>query len=134
MATVLVVENNPASLKMAALLVRNAGHIALQAENGKMAIRIVRDQLPDLVLMDIHMPDMDGLTTTRFLKQDDATAGIPIIALTSLAMRGDEENIYAAGYDGYIAKPFHQLDFLATIAQTLDRNAAECAEMANSAM
>ena len=80
---------------------------------------MARIQQPDLILMDMQLPGMDGLEATRLLKQDEATRAIPVIALTALAMNGDEDRIRAAGCDGYIAKPMHYPDFLATIAAQL---------------
>ncbi len=119
MATILLVEDNPANLKLATLVLRNVGHAILQAFDGDQALRMVREQMPDLVLMDLHMPGMDGLTATRILKSDPATAHIPILALTAHAMHGDQERIIAAGCDGYIAKPFQLQEFLSQVEQAL---------------
>jgi len=119
MATILIVEDNPANLKLATLLLRNDGHAVLQAEDGAAAIDAARNQRPDLVLMDVQMAGMDGLTAAGILKRDPATAAIPIIALTAFAMRGDEEKILATGCDGYIAKPFHYPDLLAKVNEVL---------------
>jgi two-component system cell cycle response regulator DivK len=80
-----------------------------------------KQELPSLILMDIQLPGMDGLEVTALLKRDHATRAIPIIALTALAMKGDEERIRAAGCDGYIAKPLRYHSFLATIAAQLAR-------------
>ena len=121
MATILIVEDNPANLKLATLLLKNDGHAVLQAEDGSTAIDAARNQQPDLVLMDVQMAGMDGLTAAGILKRDPVTATIPIIALTALAMRGDEEKILAAGCDDYIAKPFHYSDLLAKVREMLER-------------
>ena len=80
---------------------------------------MARQERPDLILMDIQLPGMDGLQATALLKQDDATRAIPVIALTALAMKGDEQRIRAAGCDGYIAKPMRYQDFMATVAAQL---------------
>ena len=80
---------------------------------------LAREGRPDLILMDIQLPGMDGLEATALLKADEATRDIPVIALTALAMKGDEERILAAGCDGYIAKPLDYKDFLATIKSRL---------------
>ena len=80
---------------------------------------LAREARPDLILMDIQLPGMDGLEATALLKADEATRGILVIALTALAMKGDEERILAAGCDGYIAKPLDYKDFLATIRARL---------------
>jgi two-component system cell cycle response regulator DivK len=82
-------------------------------------LTLARTEQPDLVLMDIQLPGMDGLEATALLKSDGATRDIPVVALTALAMKGDEERIRAAGCDGYIAKPLAYRDFLATIATHL---------------
>lgn len=124
MATILVAEDNPASLKLATLLLRNAGHAVLQAADGQTAVDMVRAQRPDLVLMDVQMAGMDGLSATRILKQDAGTRRIPIVALTAFAMRGDEEKFVAAGCDAYIAKPFRAGEFLARVQAILDAAAS----------
>jgi len=82
-------------------------------------LSLARERQPNLILMDIQLPGMDGLKATALLKGDDTTRAIPVIALTALAMAGDEERIRAAGCDGYIAKPFAYREFLATIAAQL---------------
>jgi two-component system cell cycle response regulator DivK len=119
MALILVAEDNPINLKLAVLLLKKAGHTVMVAADGQEAIDAVLASPPDLILMDVQMGGMDGLTAVRILKQDAATAAIPIIALTALAMSGDEQKILAAGCEGYIAKPFHYLDFLARIDRML---------------
>jgi two-component system cell cycle response regulator DivK len=121
MATVLIVEDNPANMTLAILLVESAGHTVLSATDAEAGLTQARDERPDLILMDIQLPDMDGLTATVLLKRNDATSAIPVIALTALAMKGDEERIRAAGCDGYIAKPMRYKELLATIATQLDR-------------
>ena len=82
---------------------------------------MARDEQPNLILMDIQLPGMDGLEATVLLKRDEATRTIPVIALTALAMKGDEARIRAAGCDSYIAKPMRYLEFLKTIAAQLAR-------------
>jgi len=119
MATVLVVEDNPANMTLALFLLQSAGHTVLSAIDAEAGLSLARDQQPDLILMDIQLPGMDGLEATVMLKQGDTTRAIPVIALTALAMKGDEERIRAAGCDGYIAKPMRYEPFLATIAAQL---------------
>jgi two-component system cell cycle response regulator DivK len=119
MATVLVIEDNPANMTLAVFLLESAGHIVLRATDAEAGLTLARDQQPHLILMDIQLPGMDGLQATLLLKGDDATRAIPVIALTALAMKGDEERIRAAGCDGYIAKPMAYKEFLATIAAQL---------------
>jgi two-component system, cell cycle response regulator DivK len=119
MATVLIVEDNPANLKLAIFVLKSAGHSVIIAEDAEAALTLARAEQPHLILMDIQLPGMDGLEATRLLKQDDATRGIPVIALTAMAMKGDEERIRAAGCDGYIAKPLVYQDLLATVVAHL---------------
>ena len=121
MAKVLVVEDNPANMKLATFLLQSAGHSVLSATDAEAGLTLARGEQPNLILMDIQLPGMDGLEATVLLKRDTATRAIPVIALTALAMKGDEERIRAAGCDGYIAKPMGYRDFLATIAAELSR-------------
>jgi two-component system, cell cycle response regulator DivK len=121
MARILVVEDNLTNRKLTTFLVESAGHTVLCAEDAETGLTIARDEHPDLILMDIQLPGMDGLQATALLKQDEATRAIPVIALTALAMKGDEERIRAAGCDGYIAKPLAYRGFLAVIAAHLER-------------
>ncbi|MDQ6888492.1 MAG: response regulator [Gemmatimonadota bacterium] len=121
MARILVVEDNPANMTLAEVILQSAGHSVLSATDAETGIALARQEQPDLILMDIHLPGMDGLEATAVLKGDDATRAIPVIALTALAMKGDEERIRSAGCDGYIAKPMHYQAFLATIAAQLAR-------------
>ena len=119
MATVLIVEDNPANLKLAVMLLEKAGHTVLKAEDGEAGVALARESLPDLVLMDIQMPGIDGLEATRRLRADPATAQLRIVALTALAMKGDEARILDAGCDGYIAKPFRYQEFLERVGAAL---------------
>lgn len=119
MAVVLVVEDNPANMTLASFLLTSAGHTVLSAINAEEGLTLAREQQPQLILMDIQLPGMDGLQATTLLKGDNATCAIPIIALTALAMKGDEERIRAAGCDGYIAKPIRYQEFLAAIEARL---------------
>ena len=119
MAKVLIVEDNPANMTLAIFLLQSAGHTVLTATDAEAGLTLARDKQPDLILMDIQLPGMDGLEATALLKRDAATRAIPVIALTALAMKGDEERIRAAGCDGYIAKPLAYRDFLAVISAQL---------------
>lgn len=112
MQRVLVVEDNLTNMKLVDFLLKKAGYEVLQAFDAEQGIRLAREQLPNLVLMDIQLSGMDGLTATRMLKADPSTAAIKIFALTALAMKGDECDILAAGCDGYISKPINYRDFL----------------------
>jgi two-component system cell cycle response regulator DivK len=119
MATVLVVEDNAANMTLAMFLLQSAGHTVLTATDAEAGLTLARGEQPDLILMDIQLPGMDGLQATALLKRDESTRAIPVIALTALAMKGDEERIRAAGCDGYIAKPMRYQEFLAAIAAQL---------------
>ena len=119
MATILIVEDNAANMKLATFLLQSVGHTVLSATNAEAGLTLARGKQPALILMDIQLPGMDGLEATGLLKHDEATRSIPVIALTALAMKGDEERILAAGCDGYIAKPMGYRDFLSTIAAQL---------------
>jgi two-component system cell cycle response regulator DivK len=125
MATILMVEDNPTNMRLAAYVLESAGHRVLTAADAETGLTLARASLPDLILMDIQLPGMDGLAATAHLKADPATRAIPVIALTALAMKGDEERIRAAGCDGYIAKPMNYRELLSTIAAWLDGAAAE---------
>src|SRR4026209_1316163 len=119
MAKFLIVEDNPANMTLAIFLLESAGHLVINATDAESGLTLARGEQPELILMDIQLPGMDGLEATRQLKLDEATRGIPVIALTALAMKGGEERILAAGCDGYIAKPLDYKDFLATIRARL---------------
>ena len=115
MATILLVEDNATNMKLSLFLLESADHTVLTATNAEAGLALAREQHPALILMDIQLPGMDGLQATAQLKGDDATRHIPVLALTALAMKGDEERIRAAGCDGYIAKPLDYKEFLATV-------------------
>lgn len=119
MATILVIEDNPANMKLAVMVLGTAGHGAITATDAEAGLTMARDRRPDLILMDVQLPGMDGLTATGILKAARETRGIPVIAMTALAMAGDEERILAAGFDGYVAKPLDYRSLLATITTHL---------------
>jgi two-component system cell cycle response regulator DivK len=123
MAKVLVVEDNPANMTLSTFLLESAGHSVLKATDAETGLALAKTEQPDLILMDIQLPGMDGLRATALLKGDVVTRDIPVIALTALAMKGDEARIRAAGCDGYIAKPLAYKEFLATIAAELEKRA-----------
>jgi two-component system, cell cycle response regulator DivK len=119
MAKVLIIEDNVTNMTLAIFLLQSVGHTVLSATDAEAGLTLAQSEHPDLILMDIQLPGMDGLQATALLKRDEATRAIPVIALTALAMKGDEERIRAAGCDGYIAKPMRYQEFLATIAAQL---------------
>ena len=119
MATILIVEDNATNMKLSSFLLESADYTVLMATTAESGVAIAREQHPDLILMDIQLPGMDGLQATALLKADEATRDIPVLALTALAMKGDEERIRAAGCDGYIAKPLDYKAFLAEVRSPL---------------
>lgn len=119
MARVLIIEDNPANMTLAIFLLQSVGHTVLSATDAEAGLTLARNEQPNLILMDMQLPGMDGLEAAALLKEDEATRAIPVIALTALAMRGDEERIRAAGCDGYIAKPMQYREFLETVAAHL---------------
>ncbi len=121
MSKILIVEDNPANLTLATFLLESAGHTVLSATDAETGLVMARDKSPNLILMDIQLPGMDGLNAVSLLKRDEATRAIPVIALTALAMKGDEERIRASGFDDYVAKPLRYKEFLATVAAQLAR-------------
>jgi two-component system cell cycle response regulator DivK len=118
-AKVLIVEDNAENLTLAIFLLESVGHTVISARDAEAGLTLARDEQPNLILMDIQLPGMDGLEATALLKRDDATRAIPVIALTALAMKGDEARIRAAGCNGYIAKPLAYKDFLEVVSAHL---------------
>jgi two-component system cell cycle response regulator DivK len=119
MQKILIIEDNAPNLKLAITLLTFAGYAAIVASDAEAGLALARSELPDLILMDVQLPGMDGLAATRLLKGDPTTRAIPVIALTALAMKGDEERIRAAGCDSYIAKPLNYKKFLSIVAKYL---------------
>ena len=116
---VLVVEDNELNMRLFHDLLETRSYYVLQARDGMKALKLARHHKPDLILMDIRLPDVSGLEVTKWIKENDALKAIPIIAVTSFAMKGDEEKFRQAGFDAYIAKPIFVTDFLKTIQQFL---------------
>ena len=119
MSKVLVVEDNAANMTLVVFLLESVGHTVLSAMNAEVGLTMARAEKPDLILMDIQLPGMDGLEATGLLKADPTTAQIPVIALTALAMKGDEERIRLAGCNGYISKPIRYKAFLESISEAV---------------
>jgi two-component system cell cycle response regulator DivK len=119
MSKILVIEDNHANMKLALMLLRNAGHAVLSAPDAESGLTLARNEQPDLILMDIQLPGMDGLAATALLKQHPSTAAIPVIALTAMAMKADQERSQMAGCDGYIAKPLRYQELYAVIDRLL---------------
>ncbi len=122
---VLVVEDQALSLELVSDLLTLAGYEVLQARDAATGLRLARRLRPALILMDINLPDMNGMEAIRRLKADPVTADIPVIALTALVMPGDRERILAAGADGYLSKPVDTTTFAASLADFLARREGE---------
>ncbi len=124
MARILVVEDNPTNMKLAVFILEKAGNEVLQATDAEEGIQLAHKRMPELILMDVHLPGMDGLAATRLLKGDATTNGIKIVALTALAMSGDREKAEAAGCDGYITKPIHYQEMMKVVGAMVGENQA----------
>jgi CheY-like chemotaxis protein len=119
MSRILVVDDNPVNLRLATLLLEKEGYTVDNAVDAECALKMLEHTLPDLILMDISLPGMDGLTLTRILKADPRLKHIPIVALTAFAMKGDDQKAYAAGCEGYVTKPIDTRQLPQQIAQWL---------------
>ncbi len=118
--TVLVVEDNELNMKLFHDLLEAHGYNILQTKDGMDALRIAREHRPDLILMDIQLPEVSGLEVTKWIKEDEDLKSIPVIAVTAFAMKGDEEKIRDGGCEAYIAKPISVTNFLETVRKFLD--------------
>ena len=116
---ILLVEDNPVNRRLAEFLLRANGFAVIEARTGEEALHKARGEQPDLIVMDLQLPGMDGFTATRQLKADAATRHIPVIAMTAYAMSGDRERALEAGCDGYITKPIDTREFPQTIGRHL---------------
>jgi len=116
---ILIVEDEPKNLKLFRDLLQVSGFTTIEATDGKQAVELAKAKKPSLILMDIRMPVMDGLEATRILKADATTRSIPIVALTSYAMKGDNKMILQAGCDGYLVKPIFIQELLKKVAEHL---------------
>jgi len=110
-ARILIVDDNPTNQKLVSKLLKFAGHEVFNAVDAETAQKIILSSSFDLILMDIALPDMDGLTLTRKLKADEKTRNIPIVALSAFAMKGDDQEAFLAGCSGYITKPINTRTF-----------------------
>ncbi len=117
--TVLIVEDNELNMKLFHDLLEAQGYGILQTRDGMEALKMAREHKPDLILMDIQLPEVSGLEVTKWIKEDDDLKAIPIIAVTAFAMKGDEEKIREGGCEAYIAKPISVSNFLATVEKFL---------------
>ena len=117
--TVLIVEDNELNMKLFHDLLEAHGYATLQTRDGMEALKIARQEKPDLILMDIQLPEVSGLEVTKWIKEDDDLKRIPVIAVTAFAMKGDEEKIREGGCEDYIAKPISIAKFLDTVKRYL---------------
>jgi len=117
--TVLVVEDNELNMKLFHDLLEAHGYGILQTRDGMEALKMARDNHPDLILMDIQLPEVSGLEVTKWIKEDDKLKDIPVVAVTAFAMKGDEEKIREGGCEAYIAKPISVANFLETVQRFL---------------
>ena len=115
--TVLIVEDNELNMKLFHDLLDAHGYQTLQTRNGVEALELAREHHPDLILMDIQLPEVSGLEVTKWLKEDDQLRSIPVVAVTAFAMKGDEERIREGGCEAYISKPISVMMFLDTVKQ-----------------
>jgi two-component system cell cycle response regulator DivK len=118
---ILVVEDNEKNRKLAHDVLVHQGYRVIDAESAEEALRLVREQPPQLVLMDIQLPGISGIEALRRLREDPATRAIPVMAVTASAMTHDRAKIMAAGFDGYQSKPISVRPFLAAVRELLDR-------------
>lgn len=117
--TVLIVEDNELNMKLFHDLLEAHGYLTLQTKDGMEALRLAREHRPDLILMDIQLPEVSGLEVTKWIKEDDDLKSIPIIAVTAFAMKGDEEKIRESGCEDYLAKPISVGKFLEAVQRYL---------------
>lgn len=116
---ILIVEDNELNMKLFHDLLESKGYDIVQTRDGMEALKIARAQMPDLILMDIQLPEVSGLEVTKWLKEDDKLKQIVVVAVTAFAMKGDEEKIREGGCEAYIAKPISVTNFLETVEQFL---------------
>ncbi len=121
---ILIVEDNERNRRLVRDVLQHRGYRTLEAETGEDAVRLAREHGPALVLMDIQLPGIDGITALHRLREDPATRGIPVMAVTASAMTHDRQKIMAAGFDGYQTKPISVREFLDAVGQLLDRRAS----------
>lgn len=121
MKKILIVEDNEKNLKLFKVIVESLGYETLSAVNGEEGIRIAKEHIPDLIVMDIQMPIMDGMSAMRVLRSDERAKDIPVIALTSYAMKGNKVRLLEVGFIDYISKPISKDSFIETIEKALRR-------------
>ncbi|MBL4740420.1 MAG: response regulator [Sneathiella sp.] len=118
--TVLIVEDNELNMKLFHDLLEAHGYATLQTKDGMQALSMAREHKPDLILMDIQLPEVSGLEVTKWIKEDENLKSIPVVAVTAFAMKGDEEKIREGGCEAYVAKPISVENFIKTVSSFLD--------------
>ncbi len=113
--TILIVEDNELNMKLFNDLLEANGYLTVQARNGVEAVELARKHLPNLILMDIQLPEVSGLQVTQWIKDDESLRAIPVVAITAFAMKGDEEKIRQGGCEAYLSKPISVVKFLETV-------------------
>ncbi len=121
LAKVLYIEDNPQNMRLVRKILLHSGYEMIEAVDGLTGVALAAQELPDLILMDINLPDIDGLEATKRIKAMPEMAHVPVIALTANAMHGDRERFIAAGCDGYLAKPVTRIELLNTLTHFLGR-------------
>lgn len=119
--TVLIVEDNELNMKLFNDLLEAQGYRTVKTSDGVEALKLAREHRPDLILMDIQLPEVSGIEVTRWIKDDDSIRHIPVIAVTAFAMKGDEERIREGGCDAYLSKPISVMKFIETVRSYLGR-------------
>lgn len=125
MAKVLVVDDNKKNLKLLRIILQKNGYEVIEALNGKEGVAAAKEHNPHLILMDIQMPVMDGISALKMLRADESTRHIPAIALTSYAMKGDMERILGEGFNGYVAKPISAVMLIDVIEKCIVKQSGE---------
>ena len=124
MSTILIVEDNAKNMKLVRDLLQYQGHRTVEAEDGESGVRLALSEHPDLILMDIQLPDIDGVTALARIREDAALCAVPCLAVSASVMPDEQQRIVASGFDGFIAKPISLKSFLAAVQQALTRGRA----------
>lgn len=119
MAKILYIEDNPQNMRLVRKILKHAGYDVIEAEDGLSGLKVAIEEMPNLILMDINLPDIDGLEVTAQLKKNTVAQNIPVIALTANAMVGDREKALEAGCDGYLPKPINRQELLNVVKEFL---------------
>jgi two-component system, cell cycle response regulator DivK len=117
---ILVVEDNEKNMKLFRDVLQAKGYLTLEAGSGEQAVELATEHVPDLILMDVQLPGIDGIEALGRIRADERTEAIPVVALTAQAMAGDREHFLESGFDGYISKPVDVMEFIQTVANYLE--------------